>query len=109
MRLSDIEIQLNSMHKATKLYCTKMVERADHVSLLGKNDEIIELAQKCFQMLDVVQDEVQEFLAKNGSDLWERGERDKFLDFVDEIDGRFTASLRRAIMFTYIKEQDLTE
>ena len=109
MRNHDIEVQLKSMRQATQLYCNKMLERADQISLMGKNDEIAEMAQKCFRMLDVVQDEVQDFLAKNGSDLWERGERDRFLDFVTEIDEKFTASLRRAIMFTYVRNQNIQE
>lgn len=109
MTQCDIEVQLKSMRRATQVYCNKMIERADQISLMGKNDEIAEMAQKCFRMLDVVQDEVQDFLAKNGSDLWERGERDRFLDFVTEIDEKFTASLRRAIMFTYVRDQKIQE
>lgn len=101
----ELSAKLSGMKRATIIYCDKMTSKAQEVSLEGTVEDVLDIAQSCFTMLEAVEDEVRDLLHREGSDLWEKVEGDEFRCFLMNIDSQFRKAVQRAIFIGYLQDQ----
>ena len=73
--------RLNSMKKATVSCIKELLRDAKEYALKGELHCLLDLSHYILNMIKTIEEDVEEFLAKEGSNLWEESEKDSMASF----------------------------
>jgi hypothetical protein len=72
---TDLVRKLNGMKKATVSCVKELMDKAEDYAYEGKLEKMLKLANYILDVVSTISDDVEEFLSKEGSPLWEEKER----------------------------------
>jgi hypothetical protein len=78
---SDLTSKLSSMKKATVSCVKDLLMDARDFALEGNLDQLLRLADYIIATIKTIGEDVEELLSKEGSNLWEEGEKESLTSF----------------------------
>ena len=78
---SHLTSKLSSMKKATVSCVKDLLMDARDFALDGKLDQLLRLADYIIATIKTIGEDVEELLSKEGSNLWEEGEKESLTSF----------------------------